>query len=314
VDVITEFLDKYGYVSRSEEEEEGRRTYFLSELEDVLGVFRNPKNKIHLRSFTLSIHLSVPAKTLCTKSDSSVEKKSEIPSPEIVPSFEIGDADSTLESSPNMGCSIDSFSGLLKLMLTFAMDKAFHMIRSQRCTNVTAVEWTNTFNLSTVKTEESPPCGHTINLSVFLMNSSCEVKNLGLEQWRISFIPVTPDYCVTLTNSHVTPEVAFKKICVLFRSLESLLCFLPCYPLVKHSRKLQYESTFQCTPQENDPSQFGSACRDFVFKKIVTPVGEFCLSVLYRSVCPLSILKTKDLTSYILEKSYGEGSEENVAS
>src|SRR6185312_15078717 len=107
------------------------------------------------------------------------------------------------------------------------------------------VEWTNSFNLSTVKTEgDSPNETHAV-LSVLLVNSAC-APHIGMEQWQLSFLPTTPpDHRVTSSDSHVTPKVTFRRLCILFRSLESLLCFLPCYPLVRRSHCLQYLSIFQ---------------------------------------------------------------------
>ena len=187
----------------------------------------------------------------------------------------------------------------LMLMMSTAIEKAFHMIRQQRCSSAVAVEAMNTFNLSTTKTEETFPKSANLNsifLAIFLMNSSHEGKDIGMEQWRITFLPATT--MLSTTNRTDTPEAIFKKFCIFFRSLEAQLRFLPTYRLVKRSRQGQYDSTFHCVFQERPRDQFGEG-QDYEFKKISSPVGDFSLSVRYRIACPMSLLRPRNLANFI---------------
>jgi hypothetical protein len=61
VDAISKFLDKYGYVSPSDSDdsEESKKTYFLKEIEEILEIFQNPKNKLNVRTHTLSVAIDV---------------------------------------------------------------------------------------------------------------------------------------------------------------------------------------------------------------------------------------------------------------
>ena len=202
--------------------------------------------------------------------------------------------------------------------MSTAIEKAFHMIRQQRCSSAVAVEAMNTFNLSTTKTEETFPKSANLNsifLAIFLMNSSHEGKDIGMEQWRITFLPATT--MLSTTNRTDTPEAIFKKFCIFFRSLEAQLRFLPTYRLVKESHHVQCESSFHCdTFQDPNPPQIdlGNEPSDFEFKKISSPVGDFSLSVHYRIACPMSFLRTRDLSSFIRHQPYGtQGTVENIS-
>jgi hypothetical protein len=191
------------------------------------------------------------------------------------------------------------------MVMHTALVKAFHMIIFQRCSSVAEVETLNTFNLSTSKTAvPSPSVLQTVHLSIYLADSSHDGQRIGMEQWKLSFIPGTT--ALSSTPRTQTPDAVFKKFCVLFRSLYSTLRFLPAYRLVKRSRTGAYISTFRYTEEEQDHTFVGESAQEREFRKISTPFGDFSISVLYRLSCPMSLLKAKQLTTFIQNQYEGE--------
>jgi hypothetical protein len=193
-------------------------------------------------------------------------------------------------------------------MISSATEKAFHMIRWQRASAASAVETLNTFNLSTSKTEASVAKSggvESVCVCVFLMDSTHEGRDIGMEQWRITHLPATTMFSSTHTTH--TPEAVFKKFCIFFRSLETLLHVLPTHRLIKECRHAQYMSAFRCVETlENhvDRSILGDLVGEYELSEVVTPIGSFSVSVRYRMDCPKSLLKIQNLSSFILEQSY----------